>query len=422
MIVKANPTAIGAVANKVPNKSSNAVTEENNFPTILEKTSPVKPVVSVSVKEMNTRKNAPTKLGEIETETVPVLSTELAQFELTSLNPGVKLKKDADSFVDPKLQALQHLITENAQVTTPAPLTVPGLVLAQPAASEKVMSPVKTEDKQNTEILLSPLAEEKPLPKELSQASTILSPEDLNSKIATVMTKSPIKGKPDVERVVAEQHEAFLSMMKKVDGGVNANGGTVKKSEMMTPLPVIRGTHLLLTPDPGLNPHVAAIKDVSGPQSFVPPASPPALLNQALGTPAWQQGLSQQLSYFTRNGIHDAELRLHPDDLGKLKINLRLNNDQVQLHFITENHQVSAALEAAMPHLRTSLAESGINLGHSSVGAESSSSWNLFSQSEGSSSHSFLEDGAPEGGHVVEGNEAVEIRTIHYSGGINTFV
>lgn len=96
------------------------------------------------------------------------------------------------------------------------------------------------------------------------------------------------------------------------------------------------------------------------------------MLEPEVGSPAWQQALSQKLSAFTRNGVHHAELRLHPEHLGPLQIKLRLEQDQVQLHFVTEQPPVRAALEAAMPHLRTSLAEAGIQLDQGSVGHDAS--------------------------------------------------
>lgn len=146
------------------------------------------------------------------------------------------------------------------------------------------------------------------------------------------------------------------------------------------------------------------------------------VLNQELGTPAWQNSFSQQISLFTRNGIHNAELRLHPQELGSLQINLRLNNDQVQLHFVTENHQVRAAIEAAIPHLRTTLAESGLTLGQSSVGADASSSGS-YSQSDQSSSHSHNLPGnaTAETDQLSEERAGSVIRTLRYTSGINTF-
>lgn len=101
-----------------------------------------------------------------------------------------------------------------------------------------------------------------------------------------------------------------------------------------------------------------------------------AMLNAQMGSEAWQQSLGQQIILFARDGQQNAKLRLHPEELGSLQINLTLNNDnEAQLHFVSAHSQVRAALEAALPHLRTSLAESGIDLGQASVGSESSQSW-----------------------------------------------
>lgn len=99
------------------------------------------------------------------------------------------------------------------------------------------------------------------------------------------------------------------------------------------------------------------------------PATPQ--LNAQLGSPEWQQALSQQVLMFHRNGQQSAELRLHPQELGALQITLKLDDNQAQLHIASAHGQVRAAVEAALPHLRHALAESGINLGQSSVGGES---------------------------------------------------
>ncbi|ACR69596.1 flagellar hook-length control protein FliK [Edwardsiella ictaluri] len=99
------------------------------------------------------------------------------------------------------------------------------------------------------------------------------------------------------------------------------------------------------------------------------------LLNAPLGSGEWQQALGQQVLMFARNGQHQAELRLHPQDLGAVQITLRLDDNQAQLHMAAAHSQVRAALEAALPHLRTALAESGIQLGQSSIGSQAQSQW-----------------------------------------------
>lgn len=115
------------------------------------------------------------------------------------------------------------------------------------------------------------------------------------------------------------------------------------------------------------------------PQSASATANTPStpMLNAQLGSDEWQQALSQQIVMFSRNGQQNAELRLHPADLGAIQISLKLDNDQAQINMASSHSHVRAALEAALPQLRTALAESGINLGQSQVSSDS------FAQSQG---------------------------------------
>ncbi len=69
-------------------------------------------------------------------------------------------------------------------------------------------------------------------------------------------------------------------------------------------------------------------------------------------------------------GQQSAELQLNPPDLGPLKVVLNVVNDQAQAQFVSPHQAVRAAVEAALPHLRTALSESGIQLGQASVGAD----------------------------------------------------
>lgn len=123
--------------------------------------------------------------------------------------------------------------------------------------------------------------------------------------------------------------------------------------------------------------------------SVMAPATPQ--LNSQLGSPEWQQALSQQVVMFNRNGQQNAELRLHPQDLGSIQISLKLDNDQAQLNMVSGHSQVRAALEAAIPQLRTALAESGIYLAQSNVSSDA------FAQS-----HSF--SGQQQSGGNASGN------------------
>lgn len=96
------------------------------------------------------------------------------------------------------------------------------------------------------------------------------------------------------------------------------------------------------------------------------------VISQPLGTHEWQRAISQHVTLFTKQGQQSAELRLHPEDLGQVQISLKLDDNQAQLQMISGHSHVRAALEAALPMLRTQLAENGIQLSQSSISSESS--------------------------------------------------
>ena len=100
--------------------------------------------------------------------------------------------------------------------------------------------------------------------------------------------------------------------------------------------------------------------------------SPTADINARLGTPEWQQSVSQHITLFTRQGEQRAELTLHPQDLGQITISMKLDDNQAQLQMLTGHGHVRAALEAALPQLRSQLADSGIQLAQSFIGSDAS--------------------------------------------------
>ena len=113
-----------------------------------------------------------------------------------------------------------------------------------------------------------------------------------------------------------------------------------------------------------------AISHGSAAQASTPVSA--AVLSAPLGSNEWQQTLSQHVTLFTRQGQQNAELRLHPEELGQIQISLKIDDkNMAQLQMMSPHSHVRQALEAALPTLRTSLAESGIQLGQSNISSES---------------------------------------------------
>src|SRR3989338_10094289 len=90
-----------------------------------------------------------------------------------------------------------------------------------------------------------------------------------------------------------------------------------------------------------------------------------------VGSSEWGKALGQQMIHMGKGGEQVAELQLNPPGLGPLKVTLSMNDHQVQAIFVSAHSSVRAAVEAALPQLRTTLADSGISLGNTSVNAES---------------------------------------------------
>ena len=81
--------------------------------------------------------------------------------------------------------------------------------------------------------------------------------------------------------------------------------------------------------------------------------------------------MGEKVLWMTGQQLQVAELHLNPPELGPLQITLTMNNDQASAQFVSQHASVREAIEAAMPRLREMLAEGGITLGNTNVGAES---------------------------------------------------
>jgi len=89
-----------------------------------------------------------------------------------------------------------------------------------------------------------------------------------------------------------------------------------------------------------------------------------------VGSDEWGPALGHQMLRMNAAGAQVAELNLNPAGLGPLKVTLSMGDNQAQAMFVSAHESVRKAVEAALPQLRASLAEQGISLGQTSVGAE----------------------------------------------------
>lgn len=117
------------------------------------------------------------------------------------------------------------------------------------------------------------------------------------------------------------------------------------------------------------------ITQATTPSSLAPVSTYPHNIVTEFGKPAWGNDFNQQITWLATQKHQIAELHLHPAELGPVEIILHISNDQstqVSAQFTSPHLAVREAIESALPRLREMMAESGITLGNTTVGAETS--------------------------------------------------
>lgn len=94
-------------------------------------------------------------------------------------------------------------------------------------------------------------------------------------------------------------------------------------------------------------------------------------LTPRVGTPAWDNALGQKVVWMAAGAEQSALLTLNPPDLGPVQVVINVSNSHAEASFTAAQPEVRQALEAAMPKLKEMLADAGISLGQTSVGAGS---------------------------------------------------
>lgn len=81
----------------------------------------------------------------------------------------------------------------------------------------------------------------------------------------------------------------------------------------------------------------------------------------------WQTSLTEKITMICRQGVQNAEIKLHPETLGSLHIKLAMIDDKLNLQMLAAHNAVKGVLESALPYLKTSLEEQGMTLQHTDI-------------------------------------------------------
>jgi flagellar hook-length control protein FliK len=133
------------------------------------------------------------------------------------------------------------------------------------------------------------------------------------------------------------------------------------QSKVEAPQPAIGNPQAAAPPQAVAAPAQPATAPAPAPAP-VPAPVPGARLAQAVATVQQIVRISQS------NGITQARVQLHPEDLGQINIHLRSTPDGVVAKVVADASQAAAVLRDGGDELRRQLAQQGINLTHFDVG------------------------------------------------------
>jgi flagellar hook-length control protein FliK len=100
-------------------------------------------------------------------------------------------------------------------------------------------------------------------------------------------------------------------------------------------------------------------------------ATPQMKVETPFGQPGWSREVDQKLTWIVTNARQQADLVLNPPQLGRIEVSIVMTGDQLTATFSSPHQAVREALEDSMSRLRETLADSGVTLGQTHVGAES---------------------------------------------------
>jgi len=129
----------------------------------------------------------------------------------------------------------------------------------------------------------------------------------------------------------------------------------------------------------------------------------------------WQKAFSQRVVWSVGNN-QSAQLRIHPAELGRIDIQVNVDNDKASVVFNTQHGVVKEAIELALPRLREMLSEQGVELENVDVSQDDINQQQAGTDND-SNDESALEAGAQQTtkGEEAEHNDELIISDVSFN-------
>lgn len=92
----------------------------------------------------------------------------------------------------------------------------------------------------------------------------------------------------------------------------------------------------------------------------------------AVDDPAWSQAVGARIHWMAGNGVQNATLRLNPEELGGINVQLTTQGDRTAVQFQTQHQDTCDLIEKMLPRLNQSMEQQGMRLDEVKVSHQAS--------------------------------------------------
>lgn len=111
--------------------------------------------------------------------------------------------------------------------------------------------------------------------------------------------------------------------------------------------------------------------DIRKPNDPAALAKPTITLATHVEAAEWGEHFNQQIVWMGQQNLKSATIKLHPQELGPLEININMSKNTTSLHIVSHSPQIRELISQALPDLRNMMAEQGVNLAEVNVDSQS---------------------------------------------------
>jgi flagellar hook-length control protein FliK len=86
--------------------------------------------------------------------------------------------------------------------------------------------------------------------------------------------------------------------------------------------------------------------------------------------PQWGDKFADHIAWLGKNEITSAMIKIHPEELGPIEINIKVVKDVASVNIISHSAQVRDIMDQAIPKLRDVMSAQGLNLSEVQISAD----------------------------------------------------